>query len=333
MPIATETVNPRSTTADTVLVMAGASDTTARQVAAALEKLHCRVWWFDTADFPQRAALSVELDGERWAGLLRGPAGSLELDRVGAVYMRRPGAFVPPVHLTEAERWHAAMESRYGIAGVLASLPVRWCNRPASSADAAYKARQLTDFATCGLAVPPTLVTTNPESVREFAAAHGPIVCKPVAVGVLHTDGGAVAVYTRLLTEADLADLSGLEYAPHLFQAYVPKLYEVRLTVVGEQFFAVRIDAGSPRSRVDWRTDYLALSYELTDTPPEVRAGVLNYLRSADLAYGAFDFVVTPEQEWVALECNPEGQWEWLAYETGAPIAEAIADYLTEGLT
>jgi hypothetical protein len=102
VPIATETGNPRSATADTVLVIVGASDTTARQVAAALEKLHGRVWWFDTADFPQRASLSVELDGERWAGMLRGSAGSLELGRVGAVYMRRPGAFVPPVHLSRS---------------------------------------------------------------------------------------------------------------------------------------------------------------------------------------------------------------------------------------
>lgn len=54
------------------------------------------------------------------------------------------------------------------------------------------------------------------------------------------------------------------------------------------------------------------------------------YLRSAGLAFGAFDFVVTPDDEWVALECNPEGQWEWLAAETGTPIADAIAGYLTE---
>ncbi|MGH3885471.1 MAG: hypothetical protein ACRDSZ_02705, partial [Pseudonocardiaceae bacterium] len=28
------------------------------------------------------------------------------------------------------------------------------------------------------------------------------------------------------------------------------------------------------------------------------------------------------------LECNPAGQWGWLAEETGLPIAEAIADEL-----
>jgi D-alanine-D-alanine ligase-like ATP-grasp enzyme len=46
------------------------------------------------------------------------------------------------------------------------------------------------------------------------------------------------------------------------------------------------------------------------------------------LAFGAFDFVVTPDNEWVVLECNPEGQWGWIEENTGLPIADAIAKYL-----
>ena len=49
------------------------------------------------------------------------------------------------------------------------------------------------------------------------------------------------------------------------------------------------------------------------------------------LNYGAFDFVITPDGDWVMLECNPAGQWLWLEHETGAPIAAALADLLTEG--
>jgi glutathione synthase/RimK-type ligase-like ATP-grasp enzyme len=49
------------------------------------------------------------------------------------------------------------------------------------------------------------------------------------------------------------------------------------------------------------------------------------------LNYGAFDFVVTPDGDWVMLECNPAGQWLWLERETGIPIAAALAEFLTEG--
>ncbi len=44
--------------------------------------------------------------------------------------------------------------------------------------------------------------------------------------------------------------------------------------------------------------------------------------------FGAFDFSVTPDGRWWFLECNPAGQWGWLAEQTRLPIAEAIADEL-----
>jgi hypothetical protein len=62
-----------------------------------------------------------------------------------------------------------------------------------------------------------------------------------------------------------------------------------------------------------------------------VRAAVTAYLKMTGLSFGAFDFSVTPEGVWNALEINPEGQWGWIEQETGAPITEAIAAWLTEG--
>jgi len=53
--------------------------------------------------------------------------------------------------------------------------------------------------------------------------------------------------------------------------------------------------------------------------------------RNRHCPYGAFDFVVTPDGEWIMLECNPAGQWLWLQ-ETGVPIAATLADVLVEGL-
>jgi D-alanine-D-alanine ligase-like ATP-grasp enzyme len=47
-----------------------------------------------------------------------------------------------------------------------------------------------------------------------------------------------------------------------------------------------------------------------------------------DLRFGALDFLVTPEGEWVFLEINPNGQWAWIEENTGLPITSAIADIL-----
>jgi D-alanine-D-alanine ligase-like ATP-grasp enzyme len=52
------------------------------------------------------------------------------------------------------------------------------------------------------------------------------------------------------------------------------------------------------------------------------------YLEHFGLRYGAFDFVVEPEGQWVFLECNPNGQWLWLEDEADQPISAALAAVL-----
>jgi glutathione synthase/RimK-type ligase-like ATP-grasp enzyme len=118
----------------------------------------------------------------------------------------------------------------------------------------------------------------------------------------------------------------------HLFQEWVPKAYEVRLTVVDGRFFASRIDAGSSAGYTDWRADYDALTYTAIETPAFVRSRVATFLDHLHLRFGALDFVVAPDGEWWFLECNPNGQWAWIEEATGLPIAAAIADAL-EGIT
>ncbi len=91
----------------------------------------------------------------------------------------------------------------------------------------------------------------------------------------------------------------------HLFQQWVPKDYEVRLTMVDDQFFAARIDARTAAAKVDWRADYHALDYTAIDTPKFVRTRVTELLRRLGLRFAAMDFVVAPDGEWWFLDCNP----------------------------
>jgi hypothetical protein len=40
--------------------------------------------------------------------------------------------------------------------------------------------------------------------------------------------------------------------------------------------------------------------------------------------------MLTPDGEYVFAEINPNGQWLWIEQATGLPIAEALADLLTD---
>ncbi len=204
-----------------VLVVASATDPTADRVCDALATRQTHFFRFDTSDFPQRLRVRAELGTTLWRGTLATAEDRLDLHDIRAVYVRRPSVFDVPEHLTPIEQWHAAIEARYALGGLLGSLPVRWCNNPSRSADAAYKVKQLADFRACGLATPPTLVTNCADDVRVFADQVGQLICKPVVVGVVRTGRSAHAVYARLVTADELNELTGIDYTAHLFQSFV----------------------------------------------------------------------------------------------------------------
>ena len=66
------------------------------------------------------------------------------------------------------------------------------------------------------------------------------------------------------------------------------------------------------------------------DLPTWVADFCTTFLHRLHLNFGCFDFIVTPEGEYVFLECNPNGQWLWIEHETGMDISKCIAETLSE---
>jgi ATP-grasp ribosomal peptide maturase len=317
-----------------VLIIAAADDWPTDRVVVELENCGAEVFRMDTADFPQRLTLAGRIDQDAWAGDLTTEHRTVELSRIGAVYYRAPGAFRFPVGMSGPEEKFAAAQARAGLGGILAALPCRWVNHPTAMARAEFKPVQLATARDCGLSIPATLITNRPDDVPDFAAAvGGEIICKPIASPVLIEDGQLKTVYTRRLSSRHLTDLQGIDVTAHLFQAWMPKAHEVRLTVVGEQLLAAEIHAGSEEAYTDWRADYGSLTYTVTDVPEDVAAGARRYLERLGLRFAAMDFVVSPTGAWTFLEANPCGQWDWIQHATGLPIAEAIVSELQGGIT
>ena len=62
---------------------------------------------------------------------------------------------------------------------------------------------------------------------------------------------------------------------------------------------------------------------------PAYVPGVLALMGRLGLRFGALDFVVTPDEQWIFLEINSNGQWAFVEDATGQPITAAICDALT----
>ncbi|WP_134664053.1 ATP-grasp ribosomal peptide maturase [Amycolatopsis sp. CFH S0078] len=313
-----------------VLILAEDIDATADNMVRALRERDAVVHRVNTAWFPAQLSVSAGLRGGRWSGRLNTPTRHIDLEGITAVWYRTPRAYQFPAGLTPAERAHANLEAKFGLGGVLSSLPALWVNHPARLADAAYKPVQLTRASECGLTVPDTLITTEADAVREFVSA-GKTITKVFGSNTIMEEGVRKIGFTRFVSEAEMADLRGIDVTTHLFQRWVPKAYEVRMVVIGDQLTAAAIRSASASGYIDWRSDYDNLSYELITPPADVAGGVHDLMASMSLTYGALDFVVQPDGTWTFLEVNAGGQYGWLEDETGAPLTGQLADLLAKG--
>lgn len=317
----------------TVVVFAQDHDAPVDQVVLALAELDVPVFRADLSWFPQRLTVEARFDGGGWSGTLSTASRSVSFSEIRSVWYRNPAAFGFPDGMSDVERAHAHREARLGLGGVLATLPVLWVNNPNRAADAMYKPLQLTTAAACGLTVAPTLVTNRPQAVTAFAhAAPDGVVCKTFGPNSVTELGVPKVAYTHRLTDHDLNDLRGITTTTHQIQHWVDKAREARVVVVGERMFGVGIDAHNPSARVDWRTDFEALTYNLVEIPPPVEKGISRYMETLGLTYAAFDFAIEHDTgRWVFLESNSNGQYGWLEAATGAPITDALANLLASG--
>lgn len=72
----------------TVLILARDLDPTADRMVTVLSERGVEVFRVNTAWFPTQLQMSVELHDARWRGVLAAPHGTLDLDRVQAVWYR-----------------------------------------------------------------------------------------------------------------------------------------------------------------------------------------------------------------------------------------------------
>ncbi|MPZ84698.1 MAG: ATP-grasp ribosomal peptide maturase [Actinophytocola sp.] len=316
--------------APSVLVITRDIDVTADLVVRELTRREVAVARLDLADFPQRLTQTCHLapGRSRWTGAVRGHQRNVDLSAVRAVWYRKPSPFTV-TGLSQTEEQWATAEARMGFGGLLTALDARWVNDPARLAVANQKPYQMAVAAGCGLVVPESLLTNDPEQARDFCRSHPEgVIYKPLYGGPGSENGHRVALRADTVTADEITD--GVRRTSHLFQVRVPCAYAVRLTIVGRRLFAARIDTPAGVSAVDWRAVHDHLTYTRVDVPDTVAAGLRAVMDRLGLVYAAPDFVVDHQGAWHFIgDLNPNGQWAWIT-PLRADITAALADELTK---
>lgn len=309
-----------------LLIVTSRADYTSDWLILELEKRGTPFVRFNTEDFPSTATLRWHPDGTR--SLVLGGR-ELNLTEVTAVWYRRPG--LPSANPSDPAAVWAAGETREALEGLWRTMDCFWVNHPDLNRVADCKPEQLVRAARLGFTVPASVVTNDPETATAFANDHEDgVVCKPLRSGRVGDGIGSKLFFTTLLDADAISALSDIGMEPCFFQAFVPKRYDVRVTVIGEEVFAARIHSQADYdARVDWRRgDPRRLRHEIEELPPSVAQRCVQLASSYRLNFGAIDLAATAEG-YTFFEINPNGQWAWLEPPTNLPLRSRLADLLT----
>lgn len=314
-----------------ILVITNKGDITSDIIIKKLDLLNVDVFRLNTEDVCSSVSTGMKINNFGFEGKFRTPSRVLDFSKISSVYYRRPLMPEPKCEDLGVKEFVVAEITTY-LNWLWHSLgDVYWMSPLTSIRRADSKISQLRVAPIFGLEIPDTIITNIPEEVTTFYKKHsGRIVNKVLAKGFVDIEGETRAIYTNLVDTEMLSLVDSCKMVPCVFQEYIQKKIEIRATVVRDEVFAAEIHSQtSERTKHDWRR------YDLENTihrshqlPEKVRTACIGITKHYGLEFGAIDLVLTPDDRYIFLEINPNGQWAWIEALTGLPISDAIAKSL-----
>jgi len=301
-----------------VLIITERDDIHARALIWALKRQGVRCDRWCLSDFPENRKTSVRIHNSQMppvidiSGLPPGPFESIWIRRVASP--RTVSDALAPADvamaLLQARRYSDGLREIFSPESV-------WINPPEARAGANAKPRQLLAARQAGFTIPDTLLSNNPEKIREFFHEHqGNTIYKGFTPAFWENreNGMLSCLFTTKLTEEALEEDVPLTSCPGIYQSYVPKKADVRVTFFGATYCAVRIYSQvRGHGAVDFRSDMKAEApmeaFEMSSELSQKCAALTSQL---GLLHGSYDFVEQPDGTMTFLEVNEMGQFLWL---------------------
>jgi hypothetical protein len=223
------------------------------------------------------------------------------------------------------------------LIGMHEDYPMRWINSPSAAQTAENKFRQLRLAKSCGIDIPRTLVTAQPDRFRAFLKAEGVIVAKPLDVYSWKQESGdALSAFASLLDAERGSQLSDEDIAQcvTMYQQRIDKLADVRMVVMGEDIFAYKV-IQEGEQYFDFRIGFYQenhLKYEAISVPPALKKKMIDLMRALRINFASADFALKADGDWIFLDLNPNGQW--LFIEDGCPesrIGQKFCSFFVNG--
>jgi len=257
---------------------------------------------------------------------------SIEVKKIKSVWWRlKPNLISIPETPEEFERskfihreWQLTLEPlKYFLKDCF------WINRREADALCRNKPFQLNLANREGFKIPDGIISNNSSEVQKKISGFKQVVYKPLSYYIVPPDR---ILYSSIMTKDEVEHKSpNIEQAPCIFQEYIEKDFELRITIVGNKVFSVKIKSQQNNiTKFDWRKDQINVDYEVFELPKGIKRKLINLHQKFEMFFGAYDFIVDPKGEYYFLEVNPAGQWLWLEEILNLSISESIAEALID---
>jgi glutathione synthase/RimK-type ligase-like ATP-grasp enzyme len=297
-----------------ILVLGNPEDVHATHMKQALQQAGAIVDYFDAHLFPTQLRLSWQPDTQEGQIALSAER-QFQLADVHCVFWRQLSSIQIPMLADLLQRSIAYEDSMSLLRSLMQAVPTRWINSWQAYQFHKEKPLQLSTVKQLGVAIPPTLISNDPDQVLEFVRSQERVIFKPVY-------GGA---HTQLLTEEHLHPkrLSlALSLSPATFQELILGT-NIRSYVIGGAVYSAEIRTAA----LDFREDTAA---ELIpcQLPQPVEQQCREIARALLLKWTAIDWRLRPTGEYAFLEANPSPMFLHFEQQTGFPITEALVQLL-----
>jgi glutathione synthase/RimK-type ligase-like ATP-grasp enzyme len=294
-------------------------DTHAILVKIALESLEHHVALLFTADYPSLQRNSVYIDNQRYQWQSVDDYAAIGADDYDVLWWRRARRpYLPKeaVHVKDYE--FALRENILFFESLTSNLAPNawWINSKAAAYRANFKLVQLKVASECGFLIPTTLCTNDPQEIRQFLRTYERqgVIYKPLCSYFWFETLQTKISYTARITSKQLPQPQVLQNVPGIFQIEIKKKFELRITCFGHYLVAAKLNSQKhPDGLIDWRAIRSApMHIEPFELPKTVAQNIRLFMQRMGLVFGAIDMIVTPNDDYIFLEVNEQGQFLWI---------------------
>jgi hypothetical protein len=266
-------------------------------------------------------SISFEIDDANVTGKLRIDQVTYALEDFEGVYVRLMDDQLLPELKDEPANSPKRQSCR-----ALHDTMIRWCevtparvvNRSVASSSNFSKPYQMQLIRKHGFKVPATVITNDPEVVKEFMIKHPLLIYKSMS---------SVRSIVKTLEKEDLCRLDLIKWCPVQFQEFVEGT-NVRVHTVGSEVFATEVTTNATDYRYPNQTEQGETNLSAFKLGAGVSRKCVELSKALGLAFAGIDLKYSPDGCVYCFEVNPNPGFSYYESSTGQPIANAVASYL-----